>query len=372
MGIGKSSVENLVVTGLFNNAYQGRKVLVTGHTGFKGSWLVAWLKMMGATVVGYALPPETSPNHYDLLNLTLDATLGDINDRDKLQLLIEKTRPEIVFHLAAQSLVRRSYRSPYSTYLTNVLGTLNVYEVCLGSTSVKSIISITSDKVYENIETDRPYRETDLLGGHDMYSSSKACVELMTNSFRRSFLKDGGVQLMTVRAGNVVGGGDWAEDRLIPDIMKALVKGDNVMIRRPNAVRPWQHVLEPLSGYLLLGQKLIEGLTFERKSWNFGPDNEARFSVRALAELLKDILPEIEVRMDQEGSHPHEAGILTVDSSNSRDLLGWRPVWDTTTGIIKTAEWYKAHMMSQEILTYDQISAYVADAGKSGLSWATK
>ncbi|MFO0180699.1 MAG: CDP-glucose 4,6-dehydratase, partial [bacterium] len=249
---------------MFHEQYRGRKVLVTGHTGFKGSWLALWLSRLGAKVVGYARPPETSPNHWELLKLnSCQSILADLRDQDKLAKAFSDHQPEIVFHLAAQPLVRRSYREPHETFSTNVMGTLNVFEAAIASRSVRAIVCVTSDKVYENQESPDGYQESDRLGGADPYSASKACTEILDSCYSRSFFHksplDGGLLLATVRAGNVLGGGDWSEDRLIPDAVRAVVSKKTLGIRNPGSVRPWQHVLEPLSGYLVVGQKLLEG-----------------------------------------------------------------------------------------------------------------
>jgi CDP-glucose 4,6-dehydratase len=286
MELGQSSVEKLVMTTCYKGIYSGVKVLVTGHTGFKGSWLITWLKMLGADVAGYAYESSDNTRHYSLLKPNIKSVTGDILDLKKLTDTINHIKPEIVFHLAAQALVRRSYNEPIQTYQSNVIGTLNVYEACRQCDSVRAVVSITSDKVYENKEKLTPYCEDDQLGGYDMYSSSKACVEIMTNAYRNSFLNPQksiqAIKLVTARAGNVIGGGDWAEDRLVPDIMRAIENKQKVVVRNPKAVRPWQHVLEPLSGYLLLGQYLFEGNTLTNNSFNFGPSADRLINVEEL------------------------------------------------------------------------------------------
>ena len=372
MGIWKRAMENLVAHRLFNNVYKDRKVFITGHTGFKGSWLAAWLTMMGAEVTGYSLSPQSTPNHYDLLKLDFKSIIDNITDYGRIKSAIQAAQPEIVFHLAAQALVRRSYKDPVQTYQTNVMGTLNLYEACSLCGSVKAVVSVTSDKVYENKERHQPYKETDQLGGYDMYSSSKACVEIMTNSYRRSFLKKKdnsfAKQIVTARAGNVMGGGDWAEDRLIPDMMRGMKTGEKVVIRNPEAVRPWQHVLEPLSGYLLLGQALLAQTPLHLNSWNFGPASNEFITVREVMEKIKKILPELDYILEKPDSL-HEAGLLAVDSSNTINQLKWAPVWTTDNTITKTAAWYKQYYRNSEILTLDNIHEYVGDAMKRELIW---
>jgi len=285
---------------MFNNIYKNKKVLITGHTGFKGSWLALWLKELGAEVIGYALKPPTTPSHYELLtqqptdNLNIISIEGDIRNYIKLNEIFQSYKPEIVFHLAAQPLVRYSYINPVETFETNVMGTINVFEACRNCESVRAIVNITSDKCYENKEWVWGYRESDPMGGYDPYSASKGCAELVTSAYRNSFftpsypLTDSPprVLLASARAGNVIGGGDWADDRLIPDIMRATAKNESVIIRNPKATRPWQHVLEPLSGYLLLGQKLLEGRKEFAGGWNFGPDDESNITVENLIENI--------------------------------------------------------------------------------------
>ena len=273
---------------MFNNVYKNKKVFLTGHTGFKGSWLALWLTKLGAKVYGYSLAPNTNPSMFEELNIEKSiekSFIGDILDYDKLNSAIKEVQPDIVFHLAAQPIVRLSYSEPIMTYKTNVIGTLNVLEVGKNCSSVKAFVNVTTDKCYENKEINRGYKEDEPMGGYDMYSSSKGCVEIMSSSFRRSFLQEEGTYAMaTARAGNVIGGGDWAQDRLIPDCIKSINNNISIEIRNPVAVRPWQHVLEPLSGYLLLGQKLLEEGKKYADGFNFGPREE---SVLKVAEVSK-------------------------------------------------------------------------------------
>ncbi|GAG83926.1 unnamed protein product, partial [marine sediment metagenome] len=305
----------------FADIYNNKKVLVTGHTGFKGSWLCLWLKKMGAHVTGYALQPETVPNHFNLLSLGVSSVIGDIRNFEKVKDVFETVKPEIVFHLAAQPLVRRSYRDPRETYETNIMGTVNVYEAARQCDSVRAIVCVTSDKVYENREWLWGYRENDPVGGYDPYSSSKGCTEIITSSYRNSFFnqeqsgRKRSLLLASVRAGNVIGGGDWAEDRIIPDIMRATARSETVIIRNPLSTRPWQHVLEPLSGYLLVGQKLFEGQKSFAEAWNFGPLEEGATTVENVVERIKKNWDRVSYVLSEGTSSSHEANYLKVDCS---------------------------------------------------------
>ena len=319
----------------FADIYNNKKVLVTGHTGFKGSWLCLWLKKMGAHVTGYALQPETVPNHFNLLSLEINSVIGDIRNFKKIKDVFETVRPEIVFHLAAQPLVRRSYRDPRETYETNIMGTVNVYEAARQCDSVRALVCVTSDKVYENREWLWGYRENDPVGGYDPYSASKGCTEIITSSYRNLFFnqeqssRKSSLLLASVRAGNVIGGGDWAEDRLIPDIMRATAKSETVTIRNPLSTRPWQHVLEPLSGYLLVGQKLFEGQKSFAEAWNFGPLEEGAITVENVAERIKKNWDMVSYVLSESTSLSHEAHYLKIDCSKAHIKLKWFPVWDS-------------------------------------------
>jgi CDP-glucose 4,6-dehydratase len=360
---------------LFKGIYKGRRVLLTGHSGFKGSWMLYFLGMMGAYVTGYSLPAPTEPNHISLLDANFDSETGDIRDPDRLKAVFDRYRPEIVFHMAAQSLVRLSYSKPVETYDVNVLGTVNVLEACRNCDSVRAVVNITSDKCYENREWLWGYRENDPMGGYDPYSSSKGCAELVTASYRNSFFnpadykKKHNLLLASVRAGNVIGGGDWAEDRLIPDIVKAASKNETVIIRSPDSIRPWQHVLEPLSGYLLLGQKLLEGDAEFAEAWNFGPGDEGTVTVLQVIEHLKASWNRIDYRIERNAGNPHEAQLLKLDCSKSNIRLKWHSVWNNRTAMTKTAEWYKDFYEKGEVLTEKQIREYVEAAGKASASW---
>lgn len=357
---------------LFGGAYAGRRVFLTGHTGFKGSWLALWLKSMGAHVFGYSLPPDTQPNHYDLLGLDVAQQMGDIRDYPKLELAMCDFEPEVVFHLAAQPLVRASYRDPLATYACNVMGTAHVLEAMRHTPSVKAGVVITTDKCYENVETLRGYREDDPLGGHDPYSASKACAEVVTSSYARSFFRpeQGGALVASCRAGNVVGGGDWAADRLVPDMVRAAVAGQDVVIRNPDSIRPWQHVLEPLSGYLLLGARLLAQDVSAVGAWNFGPTDGATVPVRALVEVAKAEWSRVSVSWETTKG-PHEAGVLCLDCTKARTRLNWQPVWDDITLCMqRTMEWYRRFAEGGDVLSWQQLEGYVADARRIGVAWA--
>ena len=361
---------------LFNKIYKNRIVLVTGHTGFKGSWLVYWLNNMGAKVIGYSLEAPTIPNHIDLLELDIISIIGDIRDQKKLDETFALYKPEIVFHLAAQPLVRLSYDEPVETYETNVMGTLKVLEACRKTDSVKAIVNITSDKAYENKEWIWGYRENDPMGGYDPYSSSKGCAELLASSYRNSYfnLNDYGTKhntlLASCRAGNVIGGGDWAQDRLITDIMVAVSKSQKVKIRNPYATRPWQHVLEPLSGYLHVGQKLLEGKKEFAEGWNFGPSDEGSVSVEEVVKYIQQYWDKIEYELNLSEDHPHEANLLKLDCSKSHIKLKWTDIWDSQMTFKKMTSWYKSYYENSKVLTSEDFDSYVADAKIKKVAWS--
>jgi CDP-glucose 4,6-dehydratase len=325
--------------------WAGRRVLVTGITGFKGAWLALWLKELGAVVRGYSLAPPTSPSLFDLAKLRgeLDWIEADVRDRSRLAREVAGWRAEIVFHLAAQSLVRASYEQPVETFETNVMGTIHTLEAVRASADVRVLVVVTSDKCYENREWDWPYRENDRLGGYDPYSSSKACAEIATASYARSMLDEGSVAVATVRAGNVIGGGDWARDRLVPDIVSSLMNKQSARIRNPASIRPWQHVLEPLSGYLLLAEHLFEKRCEPGGSWNFGPNPDAIQSVAAVADDVCEAWGGGASWAREELQQPHEARTLTLDSSKAGIRLGWKPRLDYAQAVGWTVEWYKAY-----------------------------
>lgn len=355
---------------LFANIYRNKRVLVTGHTGFKGSWLALWLHELGADVTGISLPPERQPNHWDLLRLPIVDRRLDIRDMEALQKSVHEARPDIVFHLAAQPLVRRSYKAPLETWSTNVTGTASVLEACRQEPSVRAIVAITTDKCYENCEWPWGYRENDRLGGHDPYSASKAGAELVAASYRSAFFNtDSAPLLATARAGNVIGGGDWSEDRLIPDLIRALEKKQSLEIRSPNATRPWQHVLESLSGYLLLGQRLLMGDKVFAEAWNFGPELEGN---RTVSEVLGKLNQEWENMLWHvtEKPQPHEATLLYLDSAKARSKLHWHPVWNIDTTLASTAAWYRNWLQSRVIISRQQLADYVSAAAQVNIEWA--
>jgi CDP-glucose 4,6-dehydratase len=354
--------------------YSGLRVLVTGHSGFKGSWLVAWLLRCGADVCGYSTPALTQPSHWDCLKLDIRSEWGDLRDADSIESVVSKFKPEIIFHLAAQSLVRPSYRDPVETWSINVLGTLNLFEAARKTGSVRAIINVTSDKCYENYEWDRGYHEEDRMGGFDPYSASKGASELLTSSYRNSFFnsksygESHNTLLASCRAGNVIGGGDWAEDRLVPDIMLAANAGRTVTIRNPNATRPWQHVLEPLAGYLLVGQRLLEGQIDCACGWNFGPATDAELSVGEVSHQLQSRWDRIHINFASEDGAPHEAHRLKLDSRKAREQLNWRPVWDCSTTIDRTVDWYHSYYEEGRLRTEDDLNAYQSKLFKFPLS----
>jgi CDP-glucose 4,6-dehydratase len=364
----QSAVEGLGVR-MFGDTYRGRRVLVTGHTGFKGSWLALWLHALGARLTGVALSPPTDPNHWDLLDLQMTDRRLDIREFAALASVVAEARPEIVFHLAAQPLVRRSYRDPLETWSTNLLGTANLLEACRLTSGIRAIVVITTDKCYQNCEWVWGYRENDRLGGHDPYSASKAGAELVAASYRSAFFTDADAPLLaTARAGNVIGGGDWSEDRLIPDLVRALATGAPLAIRFPQATRPWQHVLESLSGYLLLGQKLLEGRREMAGAWNFGPYPRDNRTVGEILERLRDHWPELTWTVSPE-PQPHEASLLYLDSTKARQLLGWRPVWELEEGLRATAGWYRRFRDSGAACSREQLDQYLSAARAAGLLW---
>ena len=356
------------ISGAFDGFYHGKTVLVTGHTGFKGSWLALWLTSLGARVVGYALDPPSTPSHFeaaDLGSLIVDIR-GDIRDRTTLVDALQTHRPDIVFHLAAQALVRQAYNEPVDTFGTNVMGTVNVLDAVLRTDSVSAAVIISSDKCYRNQEWPWGYRETDTLGGSDPYSASKGCAELAVTTFRDAVVqrkyRDRWLPIASARAGNVIGGGDWAEDRLVPDVLSAFLGGRAACIRRPLAVRPWQHVLEPLGGYLLLAQRLhAQGAPFAT-AWNFGPDAADAQPVQGVVEQLARLWGEGAGWQSQPGDHPHEASLLMLDVSRARHQLGWRPRLPLEAALQMVVDWARAHRDGADArtLTLRQIQAYQA------------
>ena len=343
---------------MFEHTYRNRTVLITGHTGFKGTWLSLWLNHLGSNVIGYALKPPTQPSLFELCNLDTMVTSveGDVRDFGYLKSVIQKYKPEIIFHLAAQALVRRSYSDPLETYSTNVMGIVHLLEAVRQIGGVKVIINVTSDKCYENQGWVWGYRENDPMGGQDPYSSSKGCAELITAAYTKSYFdpehyERHGVSVASVRSGNVIGGGDWAEDRLLPDCMKALLENKSIVIRYPDAVRPWQHVLEPLFGYLLLAQLLYQNGPVFAGAWNFGPEDSSAKPVRWLVEKIVNIWGENAGWEIDPEDHPHEAHTLKLDCSKAKLRLGWLPQWDLETALRLTVDWYKTYGHHGDILT---------------------
>ncbi len=346
------------------NFWKDKRVLVTGHTGFKGSWLAFWLKYLGAEVCGYSLAPEGTPNLFDDLQLEGEITsvIGDIRDLARFQEILNDFKPEIIFHLAAQALVRRSYRDPLETYSTNVIGTINVLESIRHVDFVKAAVIVTTDKVYENHESDSGYTESERLGGFDPYSNSKACAEMAVASYRNSFLADSRALVATARAGNVIGGGDWSEDRLLPDVFRSLIFGGKLSIRHPDSIRPWQHTLEPLSGYMMLAEKLYQGRKDFAEMWNFGPEASDSKSVRwILAEIEKYWTAPIDWETES-GNHSHETGQLKLSSTKAKIKLKWEPKIDLPEALRLTAEWYATFKNGGDLrdVTKKQIEQYLA------------
>ncbi len=335
------------------------RVFVTGHTGFKGSWLCAWLKELGSTVFGYSLPPPTSPNHFELLKFDFDSTIGDIRDYISLKDSITRCKPHVIFHLAAQPIVRYSYDNPLETFSTNIIGTANLMEAIRHNDHVKAVIIVTSDKCYEMKEWLWGYRESDQLGGSDPYSASKACAEIVVEAFRRSFFsKNSKTLIATVRAGNVIGGGDWAKDRIIPDLIRSAHTGRPAVIRNPLARRPWQHVLDALNGYLLLAEKLLLGHDNYEGAWNFGPEREDSISVQDLVSLVQSRWAKISYVIKREGNDLPEAPCLTLDSTKAKALLGWKLLLGIDASVDWTIGWYKQLYENNRISTYDHLELY--------------
>ena len=342
--------------------WQGKRVFLTGHTGFKGSWLSLWLASLGAEVRGYALNPPTSPSLFNeaKVDRVIDSQIGDIRDQEALHESMTTFNPDVLIHMAAQPLVRYSYDAPIETYEVNVIGTAKVLEVARNCAKLKVIVNITTDKCYENDERSQGYKENDPMGGHDPYSSSKGCSELVTSAYRRSFLQEQGVGLASARAGNVIGGGDWADDRLIPDILRSFEKNKPVIIRNPKATRPWQHVLEPLSGYLVLAQKLYKDQKEYAEGWNFGPNEQ---DVKPVDWILNKMIvswPNSSWKLD-ESSNPHEAGFLKLDISKSKSKLDWNPVWELSHTLEKIISWHKAWLNKEnmQIVCLTEIKIYM-------------
>lgn len=363
---------------IFSNIYKDRKVLVTGHTGFKGSWLTLWLLELGAEVCGFSLYLPSRPCNFDALGLRkkIRHSPGDIRNIEEIRKVFKRFKPEVVFHLAAQTIVRKSYDEPKRTFDTNLGGTVNVLECIRESPCVKAGVIITSDKCYENTSSERGYKETDRLGGDDPYSASKACAEIAASAYIRSYFKDASAaKIVTTRAGNVIGGGDWADDRIVPDCMRAWSSGQELIIRNPHATRPWQHVLEPLSGYLWLGTTLLknqQGIAGE--AYNFGPDSGVVKSVGALAKMLKKFFPKGSWRHTPAEKTKKEATLLQLSCKKAFSHLAWRPTLDFKETITMTAQWYKNYYMKKDSHAFScqQIRRYIEKARKKKIVWALR
>lgn len=352
---------------MYSGFYKGKKVFITGHTGFKGSWLCLWLKNMGAEVTGYSLNPPTNPSLFEMTGAAagINSIIGDVRDYNCLLQSMEKAEPEIVIHMAAQPLVRDSYKIPVETYSINVMGTVHVLEAVRQTSSVRAVVNVTTDKCYDNKEWFWGYRENEPMGGYDPYSNSKGCSELVTSSYRSSFFntstygKTHKVALASARAGNVIGGGDWASDRLIPDIVRSIVSGQKVLIRSPHAVRPWQHVLEPLSGYLFLAKNLYENGTDFAEGWNFGPSDDDAKPVEWIVSHLCNLWGKADYEIDR-NPQPHEASYLKLDCSKAKMRMGWKPRWDIETALKKIVDWTRVYVDKGDIkeVTLKQIREF--------------
>lgn len=341
--------------------YKGKRVLVTGHTGFKGAWLCRILALAGAQVTGYALEPPTDPSLFRIVDLEsgMASVMGDVRDREHLTEVFARTRPELVFHLAAQPIVRESYRDPAGTYETNVMGTVNLLEAVRHTPSVRSVLNVTTDKVYENREWEYGYRETDPLDGYDPYSNSKSCSELVTHSYKKSFFSDGSCAVSTARAGNVIGGGDFAQDRIVPDCVRALGAGKEIIVRNPYSVRPFQHVLEPLFVYLEIAERQYEDPSFQGY-YNVGPDDKDCVTTGELVTRFCELWGEDASWVNRHDGGPHEANFLKLDCSRIKSVFGWRPRYEIGTALEKTAAWYRAYLAGEEMgeVTDRQIREY--------------
>lgn len=352
-------MENMEIN---SNFWNGRSVFLTGHTGFKGGWTALWLSQMGAKVHGYSLDPISTPNFFEVTKLKerlTSSTIADIQNYSTLKSAMSFANPSVIIHMAAQPLVRKSYEEPVKTFKTNIIGTVNLLEAARKIDTVEAIVNITTDKCYENKEQLKPYLENDKLGGYDPYSSSKACAELVSSAYRNSFLKKIGIKIATARAGNVIGGGDWASDRLIPDFLRAIDDDKKLFIRSPNAVRPWQHVFEPISGYLILAEKLVTNSNNFAEAWNFGPQENDSKSVSWVVDYLSQKIPNIKWDVDKT-TQPHETMLLLLDNSKAKSKLNWKPQWSIKTAIDKTIEWHHAWKENQSMteVSISQIKSY--------------
>lgn len=369
MAVWKGTLEGVAVNGAF---WLGRRVLLTGHTGFKGSWLSLWLQSMGADVTGYSLEPPTQPNLFEIAAVGegMTSVIGDIRDLDSVLAVVAQSRPEVVFHMAAQPLVRQSYTEPVETYATNVMGTVHLLEAVRRTPGIKAVVNITTDKCYENREWVWGYRENEPMGGYDPYSNSKGCVELISAAYRSSFFTDQhgeqAVALATARAGNVIGGGDWAKDRLIPDILAGFEAGSIVNIRNPHAIRPWQHVLEPLRGYLMLAERLIVDGKGCAEGWNFGPNDQDTKPVDWIVARMASLWGNGAQWQIDGGEHPHEAHTLRLDIAKARSRLGWHPALRLEEALSRVVDWSRQRQAGADMreVTVAQILAYQALTGQ--------
>ena len=357
-------MEDMVVSSL-KEFYSNKKIFITGHSGFKGSWLSLWLQSMGATVKGYSLAPNTKPNHWELLDLDIESVYCDIKDKNSLFKELKSFNPDIIFHLAAQPLVRESYINPIDTYETNLIGTLCLYECCKSLDSINAIVNITSDKCYFNDGSSTSFIESDRMGGYDPYSSSKACSEILTDSYRDSYwnINDYKIKhnilLASARAGNVIGGGDWAKDRLIPDLVKAIDNKNMLRIRNPKSTRPWQHVLEPLYGYLLLAKSLVEGNKEFANGWNFGPNKNANLTVEEIINQIHLIWNDFQFELDEDNDL-YESKTLMLNSQRAKNELKWETILDNKETIGFTLDWYQSYLIESKIISLNQIEEYMS------------
>jgi CDP-glucose 4,6-dehydratase len=369
MAVWRGAVEEVAVNNTF---WRGRRVFLTGHTGFKGSWLSLWLQSLGAELTGFALAPPTNPSLFEVAGVArgMRSLIGDIRDADALRRAMQEASPEVVIHMAAQPLVRYSYVNPVETYATNVMGVVHLLEAVRQTPGIRAVVNVTTDKCYENKEWSWGYRENEPLGGYDPYSNSKGCAELVTAAYRNSFFNpacraEHGVALASARAGNVIGGGDWAQDRLIPDILRAIEAGRPVLIRSPHSIRPWQHVLEPLSGYLALAERLFadDGASFA-EGWNFGPSDEDAKPVQWIVERLTNAWGEGAAWQLDGAPQPHEATYLKLDCSKARSRLAWHPRWDLGQTLNRIVDWHQGLRRNEDIkqLTLQQIAEYARTA----------
>jgi len=358
---------------LFKGIYKDKVILLTGHTGFKGSWLALWLHQLGAKVIGLSKDIPTHPSHWVSLNLPIISLMGDIRSLKTIEDTIKEYQPDIVFHLAAQAIVRYSYDNDIETFETNVMGTSHILHLATKYSCIKAVINITSDKAYDNKEWIYGYRETDAMGGYDPYSASKGCAELVANSYRKSYFHKASKILASARAGNVIGGGDWATDRLVPDIFKSVQNNEPVELRNPKAVRPWQHVLEPLSGYLLLGQHALESNTIVSDAWNFGPNDESTKTVQSLVEAIKENWNKVDFKILNLTNQLHEATLLKLDCSKAEHYLKWKPVWEFHQTLFYTTNWYKDCIENPSLNMAERskkdLDIYIQDAQQKNIIW---